>query len=135
MESSSSNSLNWKTIRTEVLASLVVLLNFAKNPIQGMKNLPEWTWPRLLILMGGFAALCGVLTGIVNRSFLGIISGLFVYPISTLLMLAILSGLFYYVFYFFFKFVELNSEVVGHIRHRQLEAFCSGASAGLTDFY
>lgn len=96
-------SLKWDRIRNEVIDSLKVLLDFARNPIQGMKTLPDWPWPKLLLLMGAFAAACGFLRGIVNRSFLDMLSGLLVYPISTLLMMAIFSGLFYYIFLFFFK--------------------------------
>lgn len=99
----SKSPINWKLIKTELFDSLKVLLGFAKNPVQGMKVLPEWSWSKLLILMGGFAAICGILRGVVNRSFLDIISGVLVYPVSALLMISIFSGLFYYTFMFFYK--------------------------------
>lgn len=99
----SKSPINWKFIKDEIFDSLKVLLDFAKNPVQGMKTLPEWKWPRLLILMGAFAAICGVLRGVVNRSFLEMVSGVLVYPVSALLMIAIFSGLFYYIFLFFYK--------------------------------
>ncbi len=111
----SKSPINWKLIRQEIFDSLKVLLDFAKNPIQGMKTLPDWKWPKLLFLMGGFAAICGVLRGVVNRSFLEMISGVLVYPVSALLMIAIFSGLFFYIFMFFYKRQLSYQRVYTHV--------------------
>jgi hypothetical protein len=115
-------SLKWDRIKTEVIDSLKLLLTFAQNPVQGMKTLPNWPWLKLLILMGAFAAACGFLRGIVNRSFLDTLSGLFVYPISTLMMLAIFSGLFYYIFLFFFKREVSYKKIFTHLIFATLPA-------------
>ena len=68
-----------------------------------MRMLPDWDWPTMLILQGAFAATCAVLANLIERNILGVFTGLIIAPIANILLVAIGSGVFFYVFMFFFK--------------------------------
>lgn len=96
-------NINWVLIRARLQEALLVLPHFFKNPIQGMKTLPAWDWPTIIILQGAFAAICAILTSAVARNLLGMFTGIIIGPITQLLLISISAGFFYYVFLFFFK--------------------------------
>ncbi len=96
-------SINWPIIRAKLKEAVLVLPHFFKNPVQGMRMLPEWDWPTMLILQGAFAAACAVIANLVERNFLGMITGIVIAPIVNYLFVAIGAGFFFYVFMFYFK--------------------------------
>ena len=79
------------------------LIAFLKNPIQGMRSLPEWPWQELLLVLLAISAICGAAQGIVSGKVLSIIAGILFYPIGITILVGLFSGFFYYVFLFFFK--------------------------------
>ena len=89
-------------LKEEIVATFKVLIQFFKNPILGMQNLPDWNWFKLIFLTGAFAATCGLMSGIVAGQFLAILNGFLAFPLATLIMIGIFSGLFYYIFLFFY---------------------------------
>lgn len=97
------NNVDWTLIRARLKEAILVLPHFFRNPVQGMRTLPAWDWPTILILQGAFAAACTILAQAVARSLLGVITGIVVGPIVNLLLTAIGAGFFYYVFFFFFR--------------------------------
>ncbi|MGE3683006.1 MAG: YIP1 family protein [Bdellovibrionales bacterium] len=96
-------NLNWTHIRARIKVAALALPQFAKNPVQGMRNLPDWEWPEMLALQGAFAASCAALANLVERNFLGVITGLIIAPLANYMVIAIGAGFFYYVFLFFFQ--------------------------------
>lgn len=88
-------------IKNQLLDYINTLIEFLRNPILGMKNLPQWDWSTLLILQAILAAICGTLSGIISQSLLNFLLGPILFPLSTLIMIAIFSGIFYYSFLFF----------------------------------
>ncbi|MEO0335016.1 MAG: YIP1 family protein [Pseudomonadota bacterium] len=89
-------------IKKEILETIQVLITFFRNPILGMQQLPDWSWAKMLFLTGAFAATCGLLSGVLAAKPLAIINGFFAYPFSALIMITVFSGLFYYIFMFFY---------------------------------
>lgn len=86
---------------------LVELLRFvpilARNPIEGIRQIPDLSWPTLLLLGGGTSALSGVLAGLVSGRWEQILGGLIVLPTNYYLLTFFLAGFFYYTGLFFFR--------------------------------
>jgi high-affinity Fe2+/Pb2+ permease len=97
------NNINWVEIRARIQEAILALPHFIKNPVQTMKDPPHWDWPTQLILQGGFVALCSFASGLIERRWLRALTGIFIAPISNLLLCTIAAGLFYYVFLFWFQ--------------------------------
>lgn len=97
------NNIFWQNIKDRLRLDLPVLIAFVRNPIAGMQKIPDWDWPLLLILQGGLAAACGLLSGIVARSFTNMIAGIIVLPVSSIVLTGLATGFFYYTFAIFFK--------------------------------
>ena len=95
--------MNWPHLRARLKEAVLVLPHFAKNPVQGMRQLPDWDWPTMLVLQGAFAAICAVLSNLIERDIIGAITGVIISPIAALLITAVFAGFFYYTFLFFFK--------------------------------
>ena len=90
----------WEHWRKRLCEAGLLLLHFARNPIAGMRHLPDWDWPFLLVCQAIAAATCGVAAGITAHSLGSIFAGLIFTPISNALITAVLSGFFYYTFGF-----------------------------------
>lgn len=91
-------SYDWPNIRARLGEALRALPHFAKNPKVGMRTLPDWDWPTMLILQAGFAALTAALSHLVERNFVLMVTSLFIAPVTHLSLLAVVAGFFYYVF-------------------------------------
>lgn len=96
-------SFEWTRFRHGIVQALRTLPHFLKNPVEGMRQLPDWDWPTLTTLQATFAAGCGLVGGIVERHFLTAIVSFFIFPIVANAVNFILSGFFFYVFMFAFK--------------------------------
>ncbi len=94
--------INWSHIKEKLRTAILVLPNFFRNPVQGMRTLPDWEWLEILILQAIFAAGCSILSNLLERDFFGMITGIIVAPITFLIMSGIATGIFYYVFKFYF---------------------------------
>lgn len=93
----------WQHFRTGTYETIQYLKIYFKNPIQAMRHIPDWSWPRLLFLYTAIAALCGALSGLVAMSFTQFLGGLLVLPLSATAIHFIVAGFFYYTFLFFFR--------------------------------
>lgn len=78
------------------------LIGFSKNPVRAIRTLPEWDWATLLLFVSASAAITGTLNGIVSFNFTQVISGIFLFPITSTISAFIFSGLIYYTFLFVF---------------------------------
>jgi hypothetical protein len=96
-------NINWTLIRAKVKEAVLVLPHFFKNPVQGMRMLPDWDWPEMLILEAAFSAACAFIGNLIARNLLGMITGIVIAPLATLIALGIGAGFFYYTFKFFFQ--------------------------------
>ncbi len=89
--------------KTKAQQCALSLVAFLKNPIQGMRSLPEWPWQELVLVLLSISAICGAAQGIVSGKVLSIFAGIIFYPIGITILVGLFSGFFYYVFLFFFK--------------------------------
>lgn len=94
--------LDWPHIKQQVREAVIGLPHFFKNPVEGMRTLPQWDWPTTLIIQGVFAAACSMLANLLQRDVLGVFISLPLAPLASYLTVAICAGFFYYVFLFFF---------------------------------
>ncbi|NCN42059.1 hypothetical protein GW916_12515 [bacterium] len=85
------------------LQALLALPRFLKNPIQGMKDLPDWEWPILLALQAALGLATGLLGALLSRSLIHVITSIVIAPVSALVVNLVLSGFFYYTFLFLFR--------------------------------
>jgi len=99
-----------------------LILQFARNPVEGMRRLPDWDWPFLLTCQAIAAAVAGVGAGIVERQFTRIFTGLLFVPISNALVTAVISGFFYYTFAFAFHRPASFHRIYTHLVFAQLPA-------------
>jgi len=95
--------LNLDDINARIKELITFLPHFFKNPIEGIKHVPSWDWPTVIILESIVAAATSVLGGVVARHFLAILGGIFVGPIMGLLLSFIISGVIYYAVLFLMK--------------------------------
>jgi Yip1 domain len=89
--------------RQRLTDSLHLLKRYLKNPVQTMRELPDWDWPTLLFFYMSVAGSCGILGALVSRHLLQIIPGAILLPISATLGAFVATGFFYYTYIFFFK--------------------------------
>ncbi len=95
--------INRSVLKAEIKDSFFTLLQFLRNPISEMQKLPEWEWPKMLLLLAAMASICGAIAGVVSGNLFDIFTRPIILPISSVVMTGIASGFFYYVFKFFFQ--------------------------------
>lgn len=95
--------INWAHYKQKLREDVVVLPHFFKNPVNGMRNLPHWEWPTILILQGAFAAGCSIVGNFIERDYFGLITGIIVAPLTSIIMGGIITGFFHYAFLFYAK--------------------------------
>ncbi|MFZ3229386.1 MAG: YIP1 family protein [Pseudobdellovibrio sp.] len=77
------------------------LIEFVKNPIQGISILPDWNWPSVLTIQILLALASGVLAGLLKLNIYRLLYGLFLMPIVTTVSALLLTLFLYYYFQFF----------------------------------
>lgn len=75
-----------------------VYVRYLRNPVQEIRNLPDWSWRDLVVNQVIVTAATGALSGILKGSFLSIIQGLIVVPIITAVTITVATLFFYFVF-------------------------------------
>ena len=127
-------SHRFKTFKESFLQALLALPHFLKNPIQGMRDLPDWEWPILLALQGALALVCGVLSAILSRSILMIFTSIIISPLSAVLTSLILSGFFYYTFLFLLRREVSFKGVYTHILFASIPVLLTNIAAPVIPF-
>lgn len=74
------------------------ILEFLKNPIHGIRKIPNWSWREVLFCQTAISAATGVVTGLVSRSFVQMFLALFLSPVITISIAAISTLFLYYAF-------------------------------------
>ena len=89
-------------ILNEILEVKNFLNKFLRHPMTEIKSVPDWHWYRLIGLHATLAAICGALTGLVEKKIsFSIIAGLILTPILTMITLGVATLFFYYCFQIF----------------------------------
>lgn len=84
-------SLEPTPLRTELNDILRFLPAYARNPVDAIRSAPEWSWPAMISLQLGLAMLSGVVAGLFSFSFVNFLLGLIVFPLTSLLQVAVLA--------------------------------------------
>jgi hypothetical protein len=87
-----------------ILGVLNYLKSYLKNPVDGLRKLPDWNWEIVLLVQTATTAACGVLSGLVAKSIGQFFFGLLFFPIIAVICSTVASGFLYYTFFYFFKF-------------------------------
>lgn len=95
--------MDWAKFKKEIHQALFYLRDFLLNPVKGVCSPPNWNWPTLFVIVGGIAAIRGLVFGLLTRSVLSIFAGIFIFPVTAVAVGAVGTMLFYYLFKFFYK--------------------------------
>ena len=86
---------------TEIKKIIEYLIEFVKNPMQKISQIPDWNWSSIIIVQITIAVASGVLAGLIKFNFYRVASGIFLMPFISTITSALLSIFFYYYFQFF----------------------------------
>lgn len=87
----------------ELKSAFQDLLLFLKNPVHGIRALPNWTWPTAVVVLLATAAAIGAVAGALFLQVGAVLRGAIIYPISSIFVIAIFSAFLYYSLLFFFR--------------------------------
>lgn len=79
------------------------LIEFVKNPIHHIAQLPDWNWPTLFVIQGLLALFSGILAGILKFNILRIAFGIVIMPLVSGVAALLLTLFLFYYFQFFEK--------------------------------
>ena len=96
-------SNRWETSRQELLNAPHFILPFMRKPLDHVTMIPNWNWLTLIIMQASLAGLSGILSGLFSRSFINVLAGIFLFPITAVAGVLIVAAFFYYTFHFFKK--------------------------------
>jgi len=97
------STYTWAHIKQKLREDVMALPHFFRNPVQGMRQLPVWDWPTLLILPPAFALACGMIKNMIDRDVIGFFTDIVISPIASVAVTGIVAGWFFYGFKFFFN--------------------------------
>ena len=89
-------SYDWHNVRGRIREALHFVPRFARHPVRGMRTLPAWDWPTILILQAAGSAMTASLGSVVGRNWILVITSLIVAPVTYLIINAVVTTLFYY---------------------------------------
>lgn len=97
-DENSQNSFNLKSIFNYILIYL-------KNPLEGVRQLPNWSWSTLLVTTLIISMATGMLSGVLAGQFLRIVAGATITPIIGI-TLSLLGSL---VIFYYFQVFEMRT--------------------------
>ncbi len=75
-----------------------LLKRFIRDPLNAVKNPIRLSWTAALLLQGGGAALSGIFAALIAQSMLDLIISIAVFPVVAVMVCAVLTLFFYYLF-------------------------------------
>ena len=87
------------------------LVEFAKNPVQGISILPDWGWSSVFTVQVLLALASGVLSGLLKLNFYRILYGIILMPFVTTISALLLALFLYYYFQLFENRTENFREI------------------------
>ena len=79
------------------------IVNFLKHPIRQIAYLPDWPWRTLILVQVALSMISGILASLTRPNFFGLLFGIIVMPIMSMLMVSLLTAFLYYYFQVFEK--------------------------------
>jgi hypothetical protein len=108
-------NFNWVEIKAKLREDVLTLPHFLRNPVQGMRNLPNWDWPTLLILPPAFALACGMLKNLIDRDLIGFFLDIVVSPVASVVVTGLIAAWFFYGFKFVFHLEVPFRSIYTHV--------------------
>lgn len=87
--------------KIDIKALVEYLVEYVKNPIQKISQLPDWNWPSILTVQILLSIASGLLAGLIKLNFYRVAAGIFLMPIVSTTAALLLSLFIYYYFQFF----------------------------------
>ncbi len=107
------DSVKTQQLKNEIKEIISFIIDFYKDPFKTVKSVPSWSWKSLFTLIFTFAALTGLLRGLISASLLQIFIGVVFLPISTALSIVFIAGILY------------HSIALTHKRHLNFKRLCN----------
>ena len=92
-----------KSIKVLTQEILRYFKGYFRNPVQGMKCVPDWDWSPLVVVLLIFSVLTGVIAGIISQSTTSLLGNIFVYPIMNFVTLFLITGILFYLFQYLYN--------------------------------
>lgn len=83
------------------------LKSFLPKPLDFMKSGFQMTWPAVFFLIAACAAISGTISGLISHRFYDVLTGLFLFPITSLVS-SLVFGFFIYYFFSLFRSTFLD---------------------------
>lgn len=93
----------WQNTKSRLRDILTYLPLFFRSPITSIQRVPDWDFGNALLLLVLITIPSGILGGIVARNMMTVLWGIFLLPVITVFITAILAIGFYYVFTALFR--------------------------------
>jgi hypothetical protein len=79
------------------------IFNYLKNPMEGIKTMPNWNLKTLILVQFIVSLITGVLSGLLTFKFFAFLQGLIIVPIVSLVTAGVSTLYIYYAFLFLFQ--------------------------------
>ncbi len=84
-----------------------LLMAFLPKPLDFMRREFQLTWPAVFVLTAACAAVSGVVSGLISRRFYDVLTGLFLFPLTSIVS-SLVFGFFVYYFFSLFRSTFLD---------------------------
>lgn len=92
------NSSLYTHLRSQVRPIFHYIKNYLKHPVQEIARPPNWDWRTLISVQLALGMISGALAGVVALSFVEIIIGIILAPLSYLVITSVMALVLYYIF-------------------------------------
>lgn len=80
-----------------------VIIRYLKNPVEGIKSMPNWNLKTLILVQLFISVITGTLSGLMTFKVFGFLQGLIVVPIVSIITAGISTLYIYYAFLFLYQ--------------------------------
>lgn len=95
-------SFNKDFLLTELRDFKNTLVDYLRHPLQKIKNIPDWSWGKMIAFQVLITAFCGGLSALVQgKKVFGLVTGMISMPFLTFVTAGVSTFFFYYAFQIF----------------------------------
>lgn len=122
---------HWANIQSQLQSLKSFMPIYARNPVDGMRRLPQLDWSMLLGFHVVVAAICGIIGNLIERNWLGAIASTIVAPLAAFVLTFFLTGFFYYLILIVFKTTPSFYSILQNLIFAALPSQFLGVLSGL----
>lgn len=93
----------WEKTKSRLRDIALYLPMFFRSPIPSIQRVPDWDFVNAVLLLIVVTIPSGVLSGIIARNMMNILWGIFLLPITALILTTLVAAGFYYLFMAIFR--------------------------------